>query len=52
VEGWVTVFRSGWLDRAEVPAEERPDLARAVAARVGSATADYIRLRFLLRKPN
>jgi SAM-dependent methyltransferase len=50
VEGWVTVFRAGWLTRAGVPQAERPDLARAVAARVGSDTADYVRLRFLLRK--
>ncbi|URD61935.1 class I SAM-dependent methyltransferase [Sphingomonas sp. KRR8] len=50
VEGWVTVFRAGWLDRAGVPQDERADLARAVAARVGSDNADYVRLRFLLRK--
>ena len=50
VEGWVTVFRSGWLDRAGVPHDERSDLARAVAARVGSDNADYVRLRFLLTK--
>ncbi|MCW3798825.1 class I SAM-dependent methyltransferase [Sphingomonas sp. BN140010] len=52
VEGWVTVFRAGWLDRAGVPHDERDELARAVAARVGSNQADYVRLRFLLRKPN
>lgn len=52
VEGWVTVFRAGWLDRAGVPHSERDELARAVAARVGSNQADYVRLRFLLRKPN
>jgi len=51
LEGWVTVFRAGWLDRAGVPPDERDELARAVAARVGSNTADYVRLRFLLRKP-
>lgn len=50
VEGWVTVFRAGWLDRAGVPQDERADLARAVAARVCSDNADYVRLRFLLRK--
>jgi SAM-dependent methyltransferase len=50
VEGWVTVFRAGWLDRAGVPQAERAHLARAVAARVGSDNADYVRLRFLLRK--
>jgi len=52
VEGWVTVFRAGWLDRAGVPPGERGELARAVAARFGSNQADYVRLRFLLRKPN
>jgi len=51
IEGWVTVFRAGWLDRAGVPHSERDELARAVAARVGSNQADYVRLRFLLRKP-
>ncbi|WP_114228172.1 MULTISPECIES: class I SAM-dependent methyltransferase [Sphingomonas] len=50
VAGWVTVFRAGWLDQAGVPEGERPDLAQAVAARVGSDNADYVRLRFLLRK--
>lgn len=51
VEGWVTVFRAGWLDRAGVPVEERPALAEAVARRVGSSNADYVRLRFIMRKP-
>ena len=50
VEGWVTVFRAGWLTQAGVPLGERPDLARAVAARIGHNQADYVRLRFLLRK--
>ena len=52
VEGWVTVFRAGWLDRAGVPVEERPALAEAVARRVGSSNADYVRLRFIMRKPD
>jgi SAM-dependent methyltransferase len=52
VEGWVLTFRRGWLDAAQVPEEQRADLARAVAARVGSNNADYVRLRFLMRKPN
>jgi SAM-dependent methyltransferase len=52
VQGWVTVFRAGWLDRAGVPDEERQAIADAVARRVGTDTADYIRLRFMMRKPN
>lgn len=51
VEGWVLVFRKGWLDRADVPEDQRPAIAAAVAARVGSDMADYVRLRFLMRKP-
>ena len=48
---WVTTFRAGWLDRAGVPHEERQAIAEAVAARVGSNVADYVRLRFMMRKP-
>ncbi len=51
VAAWVTTFRKGWLDRAEVPEEERADIAAAVADRVGSNIADYVRLRFIMRKP-
>ena len=52
VGAWVTTFRAGWLDRAGVPHEERQSIADAVAQRVGSNVADYIRLRFIMRKPN
>jgi SAM-dependent methyltransferase len=52
VAQWVTTFRRGWLDRAEVPAEERAAIGAAVADRVGSNVADYVRLRFIMRKPN
>ncbi|MCL6684198.1 class I SAM-dependent methyltransferase [Sphingomonas alba] len=52
VQAWVLVFRAGWLDRAGVPDDERQSIADAVAARVGSNLADYIRLRFIMRKPN
>ena len=45
-------FRAGWLDRAGVPHDERPSIADAVAARVGTNIADYVRLRFIMRKPN
>jgi SAM-dependent methyltransferase len=58
-EAWVTTFRSGLMDVAEVPAAERPAIAAAVAARVapalgqpdGTVHADYVRLRFAMRKP-
>jgi SAM-dependent methyltransferase len=52
VAAWVHTFRAGWLDRAGVPAEERDAVAEAVADRVGSNIADYVRLRFMMRKPN
>ena len=51
VAAWVLTFRAGWLDRAGVPAEERQSIADAVADRVGSDLADYVRLRFTMRKP-
>ncbi|GAA4003030.1 class I SAM-dependent methyltransferase [Sphingomonas humi] len=51
VEGWVLTFRKGWLDRAGVPDDQRPAIAAAVARRHGSTTADYVRLRFTMRKP-
>ncbi len=52
VAAWVLTFRAGWLDRAGVPDDERHSVADAVAARVGTDTADYVRLRFIMRKPN
>jgi SAM-dependent methyltransferase len=52
VAEWVTTFRKGWLDRALVPDDERPEIGAAVADRVGSNLADYVRLRFIMRKPN
>ena len=51
VAAWVTTFRKGWLDRCAVPDEERPEIAAAVADRFGSDVADYVRLRFTMRKP-
>ncbi len=51
IAAWVTTFRRGWLDFAGVPEEERAELAAAVADRVGSNVADYVRLRFVMRKP-
>ncbi len=51
VAGWVRVFRVGWLDAAAVPEAERDELASAVARRAGTDIADYVRLRFHMRKP-
>ncbi|HKP33185.1 MAG TPA: methyltransferase domain-containing protein [Sphingomicrobium sp.] len=51
VAEWVTTFRRGWLDRAQVPDSERAEIGAAVADRVGSNIADYVRLRFIMRKP-
>jgi SAM-dependent methyltransferase len=52
VAAWVTTFRKGWLDRAQVPEDERAEIGAAVADRIGSDVADYVRLRFIMRKPN
>ena len=49
---WVTTFRRGCLDRAGVPEAERAEIGAAVAGRFGSNIADYVRLRFIMRKPN
>ena len=51
VAQWVTTFRAGWLDRAQVPAEERDAIAAAVESAIDGDTADYVRLRFIMRKP-
>ena len=58
VAGWVKTFRAGLLDLAMVPEWERDALAEAVEARVpelrqsdGTYHADYVRLRFSMRKP-
>jgi len=52
VAAWVTTFRKGWLDRAGVPEDGRAEIGAAVADRVGSNVADYVRLRFIMRKPD
>jgi SAM-dependent methyltransferase len=52
IAAWVTTFRKGWLDRAGIPEEERAEIGTAVADRFGSDVADYVRLRFIMRKPN
>ena len=51
VAAWVTTFRKGWLDRAGVPEAERAEIGAAVADRIHSNVADYVRLRFIMRKP-
>ncbi|HEY5713223.1 MAG TPA: methyltransferase domain-containing protein [Allosphingosinicella sp.] len=59
VAAWVKTFRAGLMDVAMVPEWERDDIADAVAARVtpllgqpdGSVCADYVRLRFVMRRP-
>ena len=51
VAGWVTVFRAGWMDRAGAPQDEQPAIAAAVAAALDTDIADYVRLRFMMRKP-
>ncbi|MDQ4087081.1 MAG: class I SAM-dependent methyltransferase [Pseudomonadota bacterium] len=59
IAGWVKTFRSGWLDVAMVPQWARDEVAAAIAVRVapelrkadGSYFADYVRLRFSMRKP-
>jgi SAM-dependent methyltransferase len=60
VAGWVKTFRNGWLDVAGVPEAEKEAVAAGVEARLqpqlqqpdGGWTADYVRLRFTMRKPD
>lgn len=60
VAPWVKTFRTGWLDAARVPEDEQDEVAagaeRRAAARLrrpdGSWFADYVRLRFTMRKPS
>ena len=52
VAAWVTTFRKGWRDRADVPEDERAEIGAAVADRLQTNIADYVRLRFIMRKPN
>jgi SAM-dependent methyltransferase len=59
VQPWVLTFRSGFLEVAGVPRTEHLAVAEAVERRVahklqrpdGSWFADYVRLRFTMRKP-
>lgn len=60
VAAWVKTFRAGWLDTASVPDAERDKIASAIERRLapklqqpdGSWSADYVRLRFTMRKPS
>jgi SAM-dependent methyltransferase len=60
VAAWVRTFRSGWLEVAQVPPAERAGVAAAVETRLqpllqqpdGTWIADYVRLRFSMRKPD
>lgn len=49
---WVTTFRKGMFDRSGVPQAERAEIAQAVAAHFPDNVADYVRLRFIMRKPD
>jgi SAM-dependent methyltransferase len=57
---WVKTFRAGWLDAAQVPDADRDEVAAAIERRLeprlrrpdGSWFADYVRLRFIMRKPS
>jgi hypothetical protein len=59
VAGWVKTFRSGLMDADNIPADEQEAIGQAVEARLidqlqqpdGSWLADYVRLRFSMRKP-
>ena len=51
IAAWITTFRAGWLDHAGVPDAERAEIGDAVAASFGEDSADYVRLRFIMRKP-
>jgi len=58
VAGWVRTFRSGLIDADDIPADEQAAIAAAVEARLagqlrqpdGGWFADYVRLRFSMRK--
>ena len=59
VAGWVKTFRSGLMNAGAIPPEEQDAIAQAVERRLegqlrqpdGSWIADYVRLRFTMRKP-
>lgn len=59
IAAWVKTFRAGLMDMAGVPEDERDEVGEVVAARAAPALtgpdgivhADYVRLRFRMRKP-
>jgi SAM-dependent methyltransferase len=59
VASWVKTFRAGFMEMAGVAPKDRDDIAEAVERRVaqelrqedGSFSADYVRLRFKMSKP-
>ena len=59
IAGWVRTFRAGLLDVAMVPEWDRDGVAAAIERRLapalsrpdGTYFADYVRLRFSMRKP-
>ena len=59
VAGWVKTFRSGLMNAEAIPTDEQDAIAHAVERRLegqlrlpdGSWVADYVRLRFSMRKP-
>ncbi|MGZ8313130.1 MAG: class I SAM-dependent methyltransferase [Allosphingosinicella sp.] len=59
ISGWVRTFRSGLMDLAMVPEGARDEIAEVVERRLaselgktdGTFFADYVRLRFAMRKP-
>lgn len=58
--GWYKTFRAGFLDTAQVPDAEQDSVAAAAEKRAapellqpdGQWIADYVRLRFTMRKPD
>lgn len=60
VAGWLKTFRAGFMDHAAVPDSEQDDVAQAVENSLesklrkddGTWEADYVRLRFTMRKPD
>ena len=59
IAGWVKTFRAGLMDVAMVPQWARDEVAAAIEDRLapelrkadGTCFADYVRLRFSMRKP-
>lgn len=60
IAGWLKTFRAGFMDHAAVPDAEQDVVASAVEAALepklrkpdGTWEADYVRLRFTMRKPD